>query len=321
MEVIENLENLSGIWKNPIVAIGVFDGMHLGHQAILKKISSQAKKQGGTAILLSFHPHPQKIISPGDAPPLLQTTSQRVDLLEKLGIDVFIRLPFDRKLSLLTPDQFGEKILKTVGTREIYVGDNFKFGHERSGTYERLEDLGKKYGFTVYRTETQFFRDIRISSTRVRKAIIAGQVELAGRLLARPYEIEGMVVRGAGKGSTIGYPTANLDPANELVPPSGVYITRVTTNSGIYQGATNIGYRPTFQKNPDQGASIETHLIGFEDNLYGQKIKLSFCMRLREEKHFESIRALTDQIKHDLTRTRAYAVKTKSIMRKEQNFK
>lgn len=321
MEVIENLEVLAGTWKNPIVALGVFDGMHLGHQAILKKISSRAREQDGTAILLSFHPHPQKIISPGDAPLLLQTTLQRVELLEKFGIDVFIRLPFDRELSLLTSDQFGEQILKKVGTREIHVGDNFKFGHGRSGTYSSLKDLGEQYGFNLFRTETRDFRGKRISSTRVRKAIISGRVELAGRLLARPYEIEGLVVRGAGKGSTLGFPTANLDPANELVPPSGVYITRVITESGIYQGATNIGYRPTIQKNPDQGASIETHLIGFEDNLYGQKIKIFFCMRLREERHFESIRALTGQIEHDLARTRAYAVKTKFINRKDYYLK
>lgn len=321
MEVIENLEVLVGTWKNPIVALGVFDGMHLGHQAILKKISSRAWEQDGTAILLSFHPHPQKIISPGDAPLLLQTTLQRVELLEKLGIDIFIRLPFDRKLSLLTPDQFGEQILKTVGTREIHVGENFRFGHRRSGTYSSLKKIGDEHGFNLFRTETREFRGKRISSTRIRKAILAGRIELAGRMLNRPYEIEGMVVRGAGKGSTIGFPTANLDPANELVPPSGVYITRVTTESGIYQGATNIGYRPTIQKNPDQGASIETHLIGFEDNLYGQRIKLSFCMRLREEKHFESIRALTDQIEHDLARTRAYAVKTNFFARKDWTLK
>ena len=317
MEVIENLELLSGKWKNPIVAIGVFDGMHLGHQAILKKVASRARELDGTAILLSFHPHPQKIISPGDAPPLLQTTTQRVELLEKLGIGVFIRLPFDRKLSLLTPEQFGEQILNTLGTREIHVGDNFKFGQGRLGTSSSLEEIGEKYGFRLFRTENRVFRGSRISSTRVRKAVSAGQIEVAGRLLGRPYEIEGMVVRGAGKGSTIGYPTANLDPANELIPPSGVYITRIATEAGIFQGATNIGYRPTIQNDPDRGASIETHLIGFEDNLYGQKIKVSFCMRLREEKHFESIRALTEQIKHDLTRTRAYAVKTKFIKRKD----
>lgn len=317
MEVIENPEVLSETWKNPIVAIGVFDGMHLGHQAILKKVASQARQQDGTAILLSFHPHPQKIISPGDAPPLLQTTTQRVELLEKLGIEVFIRLPFDRKLSLMTPDQFGEQVLKALGTREIHVGGNFKFGQGRIGTSSSLEELGERYGFKLFRTDTRLFRGSRISSTRVRKAISSGQIELAGRLLGRPYEIEGMVVRGAGKGSTIGYPTANLDPASELVPPSGVYITRVTTESGLFQGATNIGYRPTIQNDPDRGASIETHLIGFEDNLYGEKIKVSFCMRLREERRFESVRALTDQIKHDLARTRAYAVKTKSIERKD----
>lgn len=317
MEFFEHLEFLPGTWKNPIVAIGVFDGMHLGHQDILKKVCRRAKEIDGTAILLSFHPHPQKIISPGDAPPLLQTTSQRIELLEKMGINVFIRLPFDRKLSLLTPAQFGEKILKTVGTREIHVGDNFKFGHRRSGSYSMLKDLGAEYGFNLFRTETRLFRGRRISSTWVRNAIRSGRVELAGRLLARPYEIEGMVVQGAGKGSSLGYPTANLDPANELLPPSGVYITRVTSEAGIFLGATNIGFRPTIQKNPDLNPSIETHLIGYEDNLYGRKIKISFCMRLREEKHFESIPALTAQIEHDLARTRSYAVKTKFLKRKD----
>ena len=313
MEVIKNLEVLSGKWKNPIVAIGVFDGMHLGHQAILKKIAKRARENDGTAILLSFHPHPQKIISPGDAPPLLQTTPQRVEMLESMGIDVFIRIPFDRKLSLLTAGEFGENILKTVGTREIHVGDNFKFGRGRLGDFATLEKMGNEYGFTLFRTETQFFRGKRISSTRIRNAIRNGQVELAGRLLNRPYEIEGTVVRGAGKGSTIGYPTANLDSDNELVPPSGVYVTRVTTESGKYQGATNIGFRPTIENNPDMGSSIETHILGFEENLYGQKIKVSFCTRLRDEKRFESIEILADYIQKDIIRTRDYALKTKFL--------
>jgi len=317
MEVIENLEALSGTWKNPIVAIGVFDGMHLGHQSILRKIAARAREQAGTAILLSFHPHPQKIISPGDAPPLLQTNAQRVEFLEELGIDVFIRLPFDRRLSLLTPEQFGEQVLKKVGTREIHVGENFRFGHRRAGTVEMMQALGDKHGFRLFRTESRSFRGQRISSTRIRNAIGEGRVELAGRMLGRPYEIEGMVIRGAGKGSTLGYPTANLDPANELIPPSGVYITRVRTEAGWYQGATNIGFRPTIQNDPDRGSSIETHLIGFEDNLYGQKIKVSFCMRLRDEMRFPSIGALIEQIDHDLFRTRSYVLKTKFLDRKD----
>ena len=263
MEVIKNLEVLSGKWKNPIVALGVFDGMHLGHQAILKKIALRARETNGTAILLSFHPHPQKIISPGDAPPLLQTTGQRVEMLEGFGIDVFIRIPFDRNLSLLTADEFGERILKKVGTREIHVGDNFKFGRGRLGDFSTLKSLGEKYDFALFRTETRYFRGKRISSTRIRNAVSNGQVELAGRLLSRPYEIEGTVVRGAGKGSTIGYPTANLASDNELIPPSGVYVTRVITESGTYQGATNIGFRPTIENNPDLGSSFETHILGF----------------------------------------------------------
>jgi len=317
MEFIETLEDLPERWRNPIVAIGVFDGMHLGHQAILREISRKAREIDGTAILLSFHPHPQKTISPGDAPPLLQTASQKMELLADIGIDVFIRLPFDREMSLLTPDQFGETILKPLGTREIHVGENFRFGHRRSGDYKVLGELGKKLGFEIFSTSIHHFRGKRISSTWVRNSIKQGRVELAGRLLGRPYEIEGMVVRGDGKGSTLGYPTANLNSSNELAPPSGVYISRVITESGVYQGATNIGFRPTIKKDPDRKSSIETHLIGFEDNLYGQKIKVSFCTRLREEKRFSSIGELTAQIEHDLTRTRAYALKTKFISRKE----
>lgn len=317
MEFFTELDSLPGTWENPVLAIGVFDGMHLGHQDILKKISTRARELKGTAILLSFHPHPQKIISPGDAPPLLQTTEQRIEMLENLGIDCFVRLPFDRWMSLLSPEQFGEQILTKFAPAEVHVGENFKFGQGRSGSYESLTRLGENQGFRLLTTKTRVFRNRRISSTWVRRAIKSGRVELAGRLLGRPYEIEGMVVKGAGKGSTLGYPTVNLEASNELIPPSGVYVTRVLTEKGRFQGATNIGFCPTVKKNPDIGPSIETHLIGFEDNLYGQKIKISFCLRLRNEQHFESLKALTDQIERDLARARSYLLKTKHLIKEE----
>jgi riboflavin kinase/FMN adenylyltransferase len=288
------------------MAIGVFDGVHCGHQKILRQIVERARRQEGSALLLSFDPHPQKVISSGDAPPLLQTPRQRYELLADLGVDVLLRLPFTRHLSLMKPDEFAREILVKLGIREIHVGSNFRFGHRRTGDFSALRWLGQTLGFDVHRVGRVLFRGERISSTRIRGLIRSGRVALAKRLLGRPYQIQGTVVRGAGRGRALGFPTANLESENELAPATGVYSTRVRLNGQSYVGATNVGYRPTMYGDSETKPTIETHLLDFEGNLYGKPIQLDFCIRLRKEKRYESVDVLKRQIQLDIERCRKY---------------
>jgi riboflavin kinase/FMN adenylyltransferase len=258
MQIVSSIRNLPDPLAYPVMAIGVFDGVHCGHQKILRQIVNRAQRQDGTAVLLSFDPHPQKVISSGDAPALIQTPRQRYDLLAELGVHILVRLPFTRRLSLMKPEDFAKQVLLRMGIREIHVGSNFRFGHRRSGDFSALRILGQTLGFDVHRIGRVLFRGERISSTRIRSLIKDGRVALAKRLLGRPYQIQGTVVRGAGKGKQIGFPTANLESENELAPATGVYATRALLNGKSYVGATNVGYRPTVYAESETTPTIET---------------------------------------------------------------
>lgn len=316
MQIVRSIRDLPTPLPYPVMAIGVFDGVHCGHQKILHQIVKRARQHNGRALLLSFDPHPQKIISSGDAPPLLQTPRQRYDLLSDLGVHVLLKLPFTRRLSLMKPEEFAREILVKLGVREIHVGSNFRFGHRRSGDFSVLRQLGQKLGFDVHRTARVLFRGERISSTRIRNLISEGRVTLVKRLLGRPYQIQGTVVRGAGKGKEIGFPTANLESENELAPATGVYCTRTRFNGQSYVGATNVGYRPTVYADTETTPTIETHLLDFEGNLYGKPIQLEFCVRLRGERKYESVDALEKQIQLDIERCRKYMKLVKPFLEK-----
>jgi riboflavin kinase/FMN adenylyltransferase len=212
-------------------------------------------------------------------------------------------------LSLYHPEEFVERILLPIGTREVHVGANFRFGHRRRGNLDTLRELGTQFDFEVFVTETVSFRGQRISSTRIRNLLKQGRVAPAKRLLGRPYEIEGAVVRGAEKGAQLGFPTANLRTDNELIPATGVYVTRTSISGGVHLGATNIGYRPTLYQELEPVPTVETHLLDFEGDLYGQEMRLEFCYRLRGEQKFSSLEHLVRQIGVDLRRTREYAAR------------
>jgi len=313
MQVIGDLNQYQPAGKPLLVAVGIFDGVHRGHQAILGSIVARAGEKRCIPAVLSFHPHPQKVIASGRTPPLLQTFLQKAELMQDLGIRVFFRLPFSRRISLYSPREFVEKILSSVGAAEVHVGGNFRFGHRRSGDIETLKQLGKEYGFEVFRTDPVHFRGIRISSTRIRNMLSCGRVALAGRLLGRPYEIRGSVIQGAEKGATLGFPTANLKSENELIPSKGVYVTEAEVNQSKWIGATNIGYRPTLHGFTATEPTIETHLLGFSGNLYGKPMKLRFCFRLRDEKKFENLEALVAQIHQDIRSIKRYKMKLESL--------
>ncbi len=314
MKVIESIHELPSRLDHPVVALGVFDGVHIGHQEIIREVFRRARDRSGTAFLLSFFPHPQKVIASGTAPPLLQTFDQQAEMLDRLGIDIFLRLPFTRRLSLLSPLEFVRDLLLRTGAREVHVGANFRFGHRRKGDFETLRGLGKEFGFSVVETAIVQFRGSRVSSTALRALVREGRVALAKRLLGRPYEIRGSIVKGARRGIELGFPTANLKTDNELSPATGVYVTRAFVNGTEFVGATNIGFRPTIQGFREPEPTIETHLPGFSGDLYGQSMKLQFCFRIRPERRFDTADALIQRIRKDILWVEKYSGKTARLL-------
>lgn len=302
MIVLESLEKLPKALPYPVMAIGVFDGVHRGHSKILEGLTRRAREKEGAALLLTFFPHPQKIISPADAPLLLQTADQKVEMLSRTGIDWVIQVPFTRELSLFSPQDFAARVLAQFGVKEVFVGSNFRFGHRRSGDFETLNQLGKQYGFRVRATPDVCFRGSRISSTRIRQALKSGRMSLARGYLGRPYRISGTVVRGAGKGNEMGFPTANLDPENELIPAGGVYCCRVFVNGQAVPAVTNVGFRPTLYRQTSTCPVVETHLLDSPGDLYGKRMEIEFCFRLRAERKFDKVSDLVDQIQKDVSR-------------------
>ena len=306
MKIVENLRQVLANLAYPVMAVGVFDGVHLGHQAILKEVVRLAREKTGTAIVLTFSPHPQKVISPDQAPLLLQTSWQKQTTLQSFGIDLLIRLPFTRRLSLYSPEQFARHVLADQGIREIHVGENFRFGHRRSGDFKILDSLGRELGFRVFPITPVMFRNQRVSSTSIRRMLGRGQVAAAGRFLGRPHQVCGTVVRGAERGRQLGFPTANLRPENELIPAVGVYLTRTHLGPATFSSITNVGYRPTVQEPPQTHPIVETCLFDFETDLYGERLCVDFCSRLRGERKFDSVEALRRQIVRDAARARSY---------------
>ncbi|MCZ6769194.1 MAG: bifunctional riboflavin kinase/FAD synthetase [Acidobacteria bacterium] len=311
MQIIDDLTQFPRSLNYPIMTIGVFDGVHRGHQVILDQLVKRAGEKKGTSILLTFSPHPQKIISPHDAPPLLQTELQKQQMLEEFELDLIVCLPFTRKLSLHTPADFARQILHNHGIREIHVGSNFRFGHRRAGDIETLRSLGEEFQFEVCEIEPVYFRGNRISSSSIRDLLRKGRVALAKRLLKRPYQIQGLVVRGSGKGVELGFPTANLELENELIPANGVYATRVHLDGQSYPSVTNVGHRPTLHEGTSGAPVVEPHLLDFDEDIYGRQMQLDFCFRLRAEKKFEGISELQEQIARDVAATRKYLQRIK----------
>lgn len=313
MQVVSHPHDLPAEIPYPVLAIGVFDGLHLGHQEILRGVVHRARERRGTSILLSFTPHPQKVISSGDAPRLLQTSEQKREILRHLGIDFYIRLPFTRRLSLYSPDEFVARTLAPVKVREVHVGRNFRFGHRRSGDFNTLQELGNEYSFKVFGVDAVHFRGQRISSTRIRHLLEGGRVELAGRLLGRPYEIRGTVIRGSRLGTDLGFPTANIKSENELTPGTGIYAGQVSLDRERFLGAVSIGYRPTIHPANQGDPVIEAYLIDYDGNLYGRRLQLRFCAKLRDEEKFSNLDQLRERIAVDVRRIRKYYNRSRSL--------
>jgi riboflavin kinase / FMN adenylyltransferase len=293
-------------WAEPAVTVGNFDGVHRGHQMLVEAAVRQARARGGTAVALTFDPHPSRVLSPDRAPATLMTLDQKAEVLAGLGIDRLAVLPFTFELSRASPADFASRVLRdAVGARVVVVGENFRFGRGREGDLALLESLGRSLGFEVLGTKPVIHEAAPISSTRIREALARGAVGPAREMLGRRFFVDGVVVRGEGRGRTIGLPTANLALVNETLPARGVYACwcRLLPDAGAAPrpAVLNIGHRPTF----GAGAlSVEVHVLDFEGDLYGRSLRVEFQERLREERAFPSGEALVAQVQDDVARAR-----------------
>jgi len=307
MKVVCRLEDLAPEYPAPVVTVGNFDGVHLGHQSLIRDLVARAAKIGGTPAVLTFHPHPLQVLAPNNAPLLIQTLDQRLATVESLGIPLVVILPFDLKLAQISAREFAVNTLwEKLHFKEIYVGPNFAFGHRRQGSFNLLKEIGEERGFLTGKIHQVQFRGNRVSSTAIRQALVSGQVGLARRLLSRPFALEGEVIRGTGIGTKFRFPTANLKTPNELIPRRGVYVTMLTVDGRRHRSVTNIGFRPTINTDNSAALSIETHVLDFKQDLYGKKINIEFLVRLRDERRFYGEQALIAQIQKDVGNARRY---------------
>jgi len=301
MEIIRNIEALAP-HPHPVVALGNFDGVHLGHRAILKTAIDRARAASGTAFALTFDPMPAKVLAPARAPQLILAPEDKLELLRDSGIDGVIMLAFTVALSRLAPADFvREYLLGKIGAREVVVGHSVSFGHARAGNAGVMTELGRRMGFATVVVGPVTAADAVVSSTRVRELIAAGEMRRVAELLGRVHFLSGTVVHGRERGRTIGFPTANLESATECLPPDGVYATRVVLPEGAFASITNIGMRPTFA---EPARTIEAHIFNFGRDIYGAKIRLEIVERIRGERKFESGEALAAQIAEDLKRAK-----------------
>ncbi len=308
MEIFRGVSKLDREFRRPVLTIGNFDGVHVGHQAILRKIVDRARALGGESVLYTFEPHPRRVLQSEKALRLLETFAQKMETLEQLGIDAVIAEPFDQAFAQVSPEEFIEGYVHArVRPVEVYVGYDFHFGRDREGSMRLLTERGPHLGFSVTVVPEVSVEGRDVNSTRIRQLLAEGQVEEAAILLGRPFCVRGEVTVGDRRGRTLGFPTANLAPETEILPAPGVYfghLRRIDAGRGgrLHPVVTNVGYRPTFRDGRDLVA--EAHLIDFSGDLYGLEVDLSFEGRLRGEIRFESVDALRAQIARDVAGAR-----------------
>lgn len=288
------------------VTIGVFDGLHLGHQSIMRAVVECADRNGTTPTVVTFDPHPRSILYPESAPPLLQTFEQRMEGMAFLGIRQVLAIPFNREIAALSAEEFVQHFLvECLEARAIYLGRGFAFGRKRSGNIGVLRELSSRFGFVADEVGEVELRGKRISSTATRNALQRGRVNLARRMLGRPYGLEGVVIEGRRLGgSVLRFPTANIEPRSRVLPDRGVYVTATLVDGTWYRSVTNIGVRPTVAD--DARLVVETHILDFDRSLYDVPIRVRFLHRLRGERKFASVDELREQVGRDVGRARRY---------------
>jgi len=293
-------------YKKPFLAIGVFDGVHRGHQMLIHQVVRKARSVGGTSVVLTFDPHPVHVLHPGIACPLLVSLPHRLKFMEALGVDVCMVIRFTKKFSHLTPEQFiQDYLVKRIHPQEVFLGDDFRFGQNRSGDLDFFQEAARQYGFKVNIFSAVKSHKERISSTRIRKLITDGEILAASRLLGRRVSVLGKVIKGDSRGGKLGFPTANLECACDPFIPPGVYLVYVTLDKKIFKGIANIGFRPSFYKKAGK-ALLEVHILDFNKNIYGREMIVEIIRKLRDEKKFLTQEALIAQIKADEIKARKY---------------
>jgi riboflavin kinase/FMN adenylyltransferase len=304
MKIFHGTDN-ANIARPTVLTLGVFDGLHLGHQRIMHKVVERAKAIRAVPTAITFDPHPREVLHPESAPPLLQTLDQRLANLEVLGIEQAIVIPFSREFASNSAEDFITEIIHDrLHAKEVYLGKGFAFGRARGGNIELLRKMSSELGFVADEVDEVQLRGHRISSSAIRKLLADGRVNLVRRMLGRPYGVEGVIIRGDRRGHTIGFPTANLHPHNRVIPKYGVYATATLIDGVWRRSITNIGVRPTF--GTDAEPSIESYIFDFDGELYGDVLRVRFLHRIRDEKKFSGIDELKGQIELDTSRALNY---------------
>ena len=299
MQLYRNLQEIKTPFERPVVTIGNFDGVHVGHQLLFHEVAIRAKRNGGTSVAITFEPHPLKVLRP-DGIRLISTAQQKIDLIRMAGVDALVILPFDQEFAKTTAIDFVNTVLcDTIGVHELVVGYDYAFGRGREGNIDFLRHQGEQKGFPVTVVEAHHEDDLLVSSTKIRELVMEGRMHDVRNLLGRCYYIHGEVQRGKQRGgSEIGFPTANLEISEEdLCPKKGVYVTQVLYGGKMYGSVTNIGYNPTFG---DNELVAETHIFDFNKDIYGHPIRLNLLRYIRGEVKFNSIAELSAQIQEDV---------------------
>jgi riboflavin kinase/FMN adenylyltransferase len=298
MRIVRTLESFPPDARPSVVALGVFDGVHLAHRAILDTAVARARSAGGTPVACTFDPHPAEVLQPDRAPQPITTLEERLVLIGETGVEVGVVIPFTAALAAMEPETFVTEVLAgTLGAREVVVGFNHRFGRGARGDARLLSDAGARAGLHAVVVPPLDVDGMPVSSSTIRASLQRGDLATAARLLGRAYFVGGRVVEGAGRGRTLGFPTANVEAERPLLTPPGVYACRMHVDGGVRGAVVNAGVRPTFG---EQRFTIEAHLLDFSGDLYGRRVKLEFVARLREEKKFPGIEDLRAQIAADV---------------------
>ncbi|MBW2647201.1 MAG: bifunctional riboflavin kinase/FAD synthetase [Deltaproteobacteria bacterium] len=303
MQLIEGIEHIDHPFTNSAITIGNFDGVHLGHKVLIDKVIKKAQEINGPSVVMTFEPHPLKVIKPDKCPPLITTYERKIELIAKTGVDVLISVRFTSDFANVSAEQFVKDILcNTIGMKAILVGPDYTFGKGREGSVDLLKKFSTTCGFDVTVVPWIGPEGERVSSTTVRNLIVAGEVSETQKLLGRHYQVRGSVVPGRNRGGRLlGFPTANIKIHNELCPATGVYAVTVGYGQTVYNGVANIGYSPTFA---DHTFTVEVHVLDFDKDIYGDCIRVNFIERLRGEKKFSGPEELAGQIRKDITRAK-----------------
>lgn len=302
MKIYHDLREYRESLPYPVVTMGNFDGIHRGHQEIFRTLREEAEAHRGTALVITFYPHPLKVLHPDHAPRLITNLKERVELMATCGIERVLCLPFTEEFSGWDAERFIREILvRKIGVGKVLVGEDFRFGKDRQGDIAFLQARGKPFGYTVRKIKPIQVDGVEVSSTRIRQLIQDGRIRDSAALLGRPYSISGTVVTGEKRGRALGFPTANLATESELLPPDGVYAVRVALGEEKRPGVASLGVKPTFS---GKQFSIEAHIFDFDQDIYGRSMRMEFIEWIREEKSFPDARALTEQISRDAQEAR-----------------